>query len=140
MEQKHLNLRKFALFILFPIHVIFYFIDYKISEVFFLFCFMVLAADAALSFRDLRLLTSKRGRIGIFAHDFLLHLGKKALIAAADFIAFLIFEHTHHSFDNIDREVVWLYACLIIMVLSAFVIFVIGAARTMLFHDDAENR
>ena len=136
------KLRKFAIFILFPIHVFFYFAPiYDSQKTFFFSCFLLFAADIVLSFSDLHLLTSKRGRIGIFAHDFLPHLCKKALIAASDFIVFLILDFTQtHGFDIIDTEQFWLFVCITAMVLAALVTFVTGAARTMLFHDDAEKR
>ena len=137
------KMRKFAIFLLIPLHVLIYWAEFQNSGTLFLcICFLTLLADFALSFRDLRIFTAKRGRIGIFAHDFLPHLGKKALLAAADFAIFLILNTTqHHAFDGfiLDNEVFWFTICMAELLCGLLVCFVTGAASTMLHHDDEKR-
>lgn len=136
--------RKWAIFLLIPLHVLFYFLTVSADQgPFLFFCLCMILADFVLSFLDMEIFSSGRGRIGIFAQDFLPHLGKKTLIAAADFVIFLILNATqHHDFDGfiIDNEGLWLAICIAMMILSLLVTFVTGAAATMLHHDDAGKR
>lgn len=155
LETKHLKIeadvpkpawekwRKWAIFLLIPLHLFMYYAEFQNAALFWFSVILAFLADFVLSFMDLRIASAKRGRIGVFAHDFLSHLGKKALIAAADFVLYLILDATqHHSFDGIvlDDEQFWLFVCYVIMILSLLVVFVTGAAATMLHHDDAGKR
>ena len=131
------KLRKCAVFLLIPLHLIFYYAGFfSTQNVFLILCLILFAADMILSCTELRLFTAKRGRIGEFVHDFLPYLGKKALIAAVDYVIFLILDHTHtEAFGIIDTEELWLGICAAVMFLTAIVSFAAGAARTMLYHD-----
>lgn len=137
------KIRKFTVFLLIPLHLLIYPAEFQNGALFFGACLLALLADFALSFRDLRIFTAKRGKIGVFAHDFLPHLGKKALIAAADFVIYLILNATqHHEFDGFifDNEMLWFSICIAELICGLLVSFVTGAASTMLHHDDTEKR
>lgn len=138
------KMRKFAVFLLIPLHFVIYPAAFQDSQALFLcICFFTLLADFALSFWDMAIFTARRGKIGVFAHDFLPHLGKKALIAVADYAIFLILDATqHHAFDGMiaDSEIIWFVICIAELICGLLVTFVTGAAATMLHHDDAEKR
>ena len=149
LETKHLKItadvpkpskdfwQQWAVFLLIPLHLFLYFIQFQNSaELFFLICILIFAADFVLSFLNLSIVSERRSKIGIFCRDYLPYLGKKALICAVDFVIYLILDRTqHHAFDFIDSEQLWLGICVATTVFAALVVFVTGVTCTVLWHD-----
>ena len=135
------KLRGYAIFLLIPVHILEYWTirtpDRK--EIFFAVTLLVLAADFALSFWQMRIFTAKHSRIGAFARAYLPYLGEKAVIALLEGVPYLVY-HVRHGWgfglfsDSFDLDL-WHFICMCAMLLGALVTFVTGAGRTMLYHD-----
>ncbi len=96
---------------------------------------LVMAADFALSFRQLRIFSSAHRSISEYGRQFVPYFLEKCLIAGAE--AILTFLIDKKGFLNIiSTGGFWAAVCIAEMLLTAIVVFVIGAARTMLYHDE----
>ena len=132
------KLRKFAIFLLLPLHLFMIFgMRGMGGSVMTAVIVFTLLADAALSFLQMELLTSKRNSIGLYVSEFCPYLVEKVLLGV---IEFGIFKLTGGASHNILSESwgkgLFFEVSLITMALVAVVTFVTGAARTMMYHDE----
>ena len=129
------KLKKYAILLIFPLHLILCYLfeygkpaDYIYSGA----VLAVLFADFALSAWQMEIFTSHRNSIRVFAKEYLPYLLQKGIILAADAGIFLIGLKRRYS---LGFHVAAGMAAASLL-LSALVIFVTGAARTMMYHGE----
>lgn len=98
-----------------------------------------LATFAAMA-SEMRLFTGKSSRISDFAHAFLPCFMQILLIAAGEIIAAILMRHLHLAFWNSEMGLFWAILCAMMLLFSGVVVFVTGAARTVLYHDEKRER
>lgn len=129
------KLKKFAVLLIFPLHLmLFWLFEYgsPADDIYFGLVLFVLLADFALSAWELDIFTSHRNSIRVFAKDYLPYMLQKGIILAADAGMFGIGLKLQYSLGYCVS--VGLAAASLL--LSALVAFVTGAARTMMYHDE----
>ena len=85
---------------------------------------------------EIRLFTRKTSRIPDFIQDFLPCLMQMILIAAGEITAAILMNNPRLGFWSPADGYFWAIICALMLLLSGIVIFVTGAARTMLYHDE----
>lgn len=134
------KLRKYAIFMMFPLHLIlmYSFTHGRHGDIFYpLEVLILVLADFALSFWQMEILTSRRNRIRVFGHVFLPYLLQNLLMIAAEFA--VIYVICKGEFSVLGGELGMLAAWAVgaaAALLCALVTFVTGAARTMMYHDE----
>lgn len=99
------------------------------------FMAVFLATFAAMAW-EMRLFTRKTSRIPEFIQDFLPCLTQIVLIAVGEMIAAILMRHLHLAFWNSEMGLFWAILCAMMLLFSGVVVFVTGAARTVLYHDE----
>ncbi len=108
--------------------------DYHPAKgIIFMLTFLVTFAAMA---SEMRLFTRKTSRISNFAHEFLPCLTQIVLIAVGEMIAAILLNNPRLTFWSPAEGYFWAILCAIMLLLIGIVIFVTGAARTMLYHDE----
>ena len=129
------KLKKFAVLLIFPLHLMLCWLFEYGSPADYLYfgaVLTVLLIDFALSAWQLEIFTSHRNSIRVFAKEYLPYLLQKGIILAADAGLFGIGLKLQYSLGYCVS--VGLAAASLL--LSALVAFVTGAARTMMYHDE----
>ena len=134
------NPRKYAIFLIFPLHLILYytFVHGSHEEAFYYGeLLFVLLADFGLSFWQMEIFTSKRNSIRVFAKSFLPYLLQIFILIAANAVLLLLLCRDGAGILSKSFEYgIAGGAAIIEVVLGALVTFVTGAARTMMYHDE----
>lgn len=99
------------------------------------FMAVFLAMFAAMAW-EMRLFSRKTSRIPEFIQDFLPCLTQIVLIAVGEMIAAILLNNPRLTFWSPAEGYFWAILCAIMLLLIGIVIFVTGAARTMLYHDE----
>ena len=134
------NPRKYAIFLIFPLHLILYytFVHGSHEEAFYYGeLLFVLLADFGLSFWQMEIFTSKRNSIRVFAKSFLPYLLQIFILIAANVMLLLLL--CKDGAGILSKSFGYSIAgsaAIIEVVLGALVTFVTGAARTMMYHDE----
>ena len=138
--MKRGKLKKFAVLLILPLHLILYytFVHGSHEESFYYGeLLLVLLADFVLSFWQMEIFTSKRNSIRVFASAFLPYLLQNVILLAANVILLLLLcKDGAGILSKSFGYGIAGSAAIIEVVLSALVTFVTGAARTMMYHDE----
>ncbi len=138
--MKYDKLKKFAVLLVFPLHLILYYTFANgIHEDSFFYgeLLFVLLTDFALSCWQMEIFTSRRNSIRTFAHDFLPYLLQNGILLAANVVLMLVL--CRDGVGILSKGFSYGIAgsaAIIEVLLSALVTFVAGAARTMMYHDE----
>ena len=129
------KLRKFAIILIFPLHL---FLTYGMkgnSGTFMMITVLLtMLADLALSFWQLQSFTAKYSRIRAFGSEYLRYLLQAVLVGAAEG---LIYFFAVGSILNEEWDKGLFFTVSVAeLILGALVAFVTGAARTMMYHDE----
>lgn len=132
--------RKFAIFMMFPLHIVLFYIEAAgNATVFFGAVIFMTLADMALSVGQLRLLTRKEKSVRPFFRDFGVYFAEIAAVIAAEFLFSRVIKAPGDSFNILGANFtqnVWIAVCIIMLLACALISMAVGAARTMLYHDD----
>lgn len=132
------KLRKFAILLIFPLHLIlFYLFVYGTPMDYFYLCavLFVFLADFALSAWQTELFTSRRNSIRTVFREFLPYLLQKCIIIAADWGLILCLGKGDIFRNGLAFCAAVVFATASVL-LSGLAAFVTGAARTMMYHDE----
>lgn len=135
------KVRKYAILAMFPLHLLLmHLFEHGTSSSDWFYIAVMLTvhiADMVLSFWQLELLTSKRNRVRELRSDFFPYLLEKLLLIAAEWG--IVFWITKGNFGKMTAgfgDAIAAFTASVSMVLNGIVTFAIGAARTMLYHDE----
>ena len=136
--------RKFAIFMMFPLHIVLYYIeDSGNARGFFGAVIFMTLADMALSVGQLRLMTRREKSVRPFFGDFGIYCAEIAAVIAAEFLFSRVVRTSGDSFNILGASFtqnVWIAVCIVMLLACAVISMAVGAARTMLFHDDKPNK
>lgn len=133
------KLRKYAIFGIIPLHVILLILFLETGVdiwIYYALTLLIFLITAELMFWQTHTLTGKYKKVRDFSAAYMPLLIQTVLLIAAEFCFYLVHEdHGGILSDSMKYGVWWLF-CVVSTVCALIVTFVIGAARTMLFHDE----
>ena len=136
------KLRKCAIFLLIPIHLFLYDAECSSGRLFIVTVILTVLADMALSVWQLQLLTRREGSVKPFFRDFRVYLAQAAVLLAAEYLISLVIPQDSGMKILGPRfsQELWLAVCIITVLACALICMAVGAARTMLYHDDKNRK
>lgn len=136
MTQKF---RKYAIFLMLPVHLAVFWVLNESGTALLITALLATLADLALSIWQLRLLTRREAAVRPFLHDFGFYFTQVILLIAAEFAISRVIKAPGGDFNMLGSyfsQNLWLAVCIAMLLTAALICLAVGAARTMLFHDD----